>query len=308
MIVASPSYLSLLWFPEDQRNTATAIANVANALGRGVGFFLGPAMVSKADDLPKLLLVEIFFALLPLLCVATFYPSLPPTPPSRAANDELQQLSTEESLSISFRNTYSEAIAALRKPAFAVVVAAGGLEMAIYGGWSGVLPSALSPTFTNTQAGVLGSFNTFAGIAGGLFFALLSDHVRLRRHLVSMVVVLGLASSVLFAIVAAFLPPVSWAALAGVSFPALVALCTLAGLLRGGCDPLFFELSAEAAHPATAATAGGVLTLWYHLVLVAMLSVPAGTLQAAVPVAMAGCMLVSSAMMVPVRIRYTRRE
>ena len=86
------------------------------------------------------------------------------------------------------------------------------------------------------------------------------------------------------------------------------ALCTLAGLLRGGCDPLFFELSAEAAHPATAATAGGVLTLWYHLVLVAMLSVPAGTLQAAVPVAMAGCMLVSSAMMVPVRIRYTRRE
>jgi hypothetical protein len=40
-VVASPAYLSLVWFPARQRNTATSIANVANALGRAVGFYLG---------------------------------------------------------------------------------------------------------------------------------------------------------------------------------------------------------------------------------------------------------------------------
>ena len=34
LVVASPAYLSLVWFPAGQRNTATSIANVANALVR----------------------------------------------------------------------------------------------------------------------------------------------------------------------------------------------------------------------------------------------------------------------------------
>jgi MFS transporter, FLVCR family, disrupted in renal carcinoma protein 2 len=46
LIVASPAVLSRLWFPPAQRNTATSIANTANALGRAVGFFLGPAVVT----------------------------------------------------------------------------------------------------------------------------------------------------------------------------------------------------------------------------------------------------------------------
>lgn len=50
LIVASPAVLSRAWFPPAQRNTATAIANTANALGRAVGFFLGPALVSTASQ------------------------------------------------------------------------------------------------------------------------------------------------------------------------------------------------------------------------------------------------------------------
>jgi hypothetical protein len=52
LVVASPAFLSLTWFPVTQRNTATSIANVANALGRAVGLYLGPAMVPAATNSP----------------------------------------------------------------------------------------------------------------------------------------------------------------------------------------------------------------------------------------------------------------
>ena len=50
LIVASPAVLSRSWFPQEQRNTATSVANTANALGRAVGFFMGPALVSSASQ------------------------------------------------------------------------------------------------------------------------------------------------------------------------------------------------------------------------------------------------------------------
>lgn len=36
-VVISPAYLSLLWFPPRERNTATSIATVSGAVGRGIG-------------------------------------------------------------------------------------------------------------------------------------------------------------------------------------------------------------------------------------------------------------------------------
>jgi len=87
-VVASPALLSLVWFPEGQRNAVTAAANVANALGRGVGFFLGPALVKSTTDMPTLLLLEAVLAALSVVVALLCMPSLPQAPPSRAAREE----------------------------------------------------------------------------------------------------------------------------------------------------------------------------------------------------------------------------
>lgn len=319
LVVASPSYLSLLWFPENSRNTATAIGNVSNAVGRGIGFFLGPAIVTAAADLPTLLYLEVGLAALPLIAVLAYYPASPGEPPSRAAAEEMQlmeqKLSSKSSSSSSSPSSaslgwVSEVWRSLAIPSFLLLAIGGGLEMAAYGGWSGVLTSALTPRFSDSQAGAMGSVNTFAGILGGLAAGLVTDHPRLRHHLKSTVQALAVSSAAFFALLALSVPPFAQASLvSALPFPALAVICAVAGLLRGGTDPLFFELVSEVVHPAgvSPGLAGGVLTFWYHVILCIMLSVPPDFLQHWLMVAMAAFMLLSAVMLVSVKVTYTRR-
>jgi hypothetical protein len=330
LVVASPALLSLHWFPEASRNTATAVGNVASALGRGVGFFLGPALVGAASDLPTLLAVEIGLAALPFIAVWAYYPAAPPVPPSRAAEDAAARM--EERLAAAAEEeegkgggkgagalhtlvtavgvAAAEVSAAFRAPAFLALAVAGGLEMAVYGAWSGVLPTVLSPKFSDGQAGTFGSVNTFAGIAGGVLAGWATDRPSLRRHLKGVIQVLALASAALFTLLALAVPPFEQPALAdGLGFGALLTICGAAGLLRGGTDPLFFELAAEAVAPVGVApgAAGGVLTFWYHAILCGMLLVPPPFLNHWTMAAMAAFMVLSAVGLAPVRVAYTRR-
>jgi len=476
-VVASPALLSLTWFPEGQRNAITAVANVASALGRAVGFFLGPAVATGADSLALLLVVELGLAAVPLLAAVWLLPDAPLAPPSRAARAEARRwdrlerarrraarraelaaaaadAAAEAALAAAaaeaggaalygdaaarrggaegiealtrrleaeaaeddaderrlVREERAEAAAeaaaaaaaaaaasggssgsslnngggggseeeedgpsvsllaaeerrggagatvapraaaprtaappparrgalavadadaaakdatlwgelrrALSSRSFVLLCLAGGLEMAIYGMWSGVLPAVLTAlpggaAFSDVQAGALGSVNTFAGIAGALLAGWASDAPVLRTRLLPLTAALLAASALFFAAVALPLPPLAVAALAPVarSFGSVVALVAVAGLLRGGADPLFFELAAESVAGAgvPAGTAGAVLTFFYHLVLVGLLGLPPAALAAFTLPGMALCLLLSALLLLPVRVAYTRR-
>jgi len=208
---------------------------------------------------------------------------------------------------------------ALATPSFALLCVAGGLEMAIYGMWSGVLPAVLTSlpgaaAYSDAQAGAFGSVNTFAGIVGGLVAGVLTDRVWLRTRLVAVSSGLLLASAAAFGLVALALPPAGplggafFSSLAA-SFPTLLAVCGLAGLLRGGADPLFFELAAESVAPrgVPAGTAGAILTFIYHAVLVALLAAPPAVLELITMPGMSIVLFVAVGLLIPVRIAYTRR-
>ena len=343
LIVASPAYLSLLWFDESRRNVVTAIANTASAAGRAVGFFLGPALVSTAADIPTLLAVECALAVLPLIAVLLYFPVRPLDPPSRAAAAEFERLDVliqrrgsagaasdegpgvslllkqggegeEDSDAIvrrsacaSVRDSAYDVWAVVCSPSFALVALSGGAQMAVFGAWSGTLPTVLSPRFTDAQAGVFGSVCTFAGIAGGLAFGYASDTPALRTSLRGLLICLCLASGALFTLIALALKPIALDALSPtLDFWPLLVLCGFAGLLRGGADPLFFEAAAETAHPHAAGTAGGILTFFYHIVLVGCLSLSPGVMQWSMT-AMGVTLGTSALLLVPVRIRYNRR-
>ena len=370
-VVSSPAYLSLLWFSEHHRNTATAIANVANALGRGVGFFLGPWIVQTADDLVTLLYVEIGLAALPFLAVMFYYPPYPSNPPSRAAEEEMIVMQQKEDsynqgkshsheheishqifgldIPISFvggthyslanhdddtsssknnnqrgccscswitstaSTAWKEIVASIRVPSFLLLAVSGGLEMAVYGLWSGVLPTVLNPPFSDTQAGNFGTVTTFAGILGGLLIGYITDIPFLRYQLKSIIQILSLLSAVAFGILAFSVPPFDSDIQSyfsnSLGYTGLLIMAGVAGLLRGGTDPLYFELSAEvvAKDNVPAGAAGGVLTFWYHIILCIFLSVPPTFLQNWTMISMAVLMVISALFLIPVKVEYTRR-
>lgn len=160
---------------------------------------------------------------------------------------------------------------------------------------------------SNPQCGTLGSVNTFAGIAGGLIAGRVTDWPILNRRLKTLVIACALMAGVFFFLFALALPPYKAPALAHWSFATFLTMCGLAGLFRGATDPLFFELSAELTHPRPAGISGSVLTFFYHLLLVASLSVPSHILNKWTTTIMYSSMALCALLLLPIRPRYVRR-
>ena len=328
LVVASPAVLSLTWFPVRQRNTATSIANVANAIGRAVGLYLGPALVrtvttvsdvsADSTGIKNLLLVNIGVASIPFVCAVSYLPDHPSSPPSAAAMAERARLEEE----IKRGNSFAKLCADIRQClcsnniSLVLLMLSGGLQMAMYGGWSGVLTSALTSAPTNLSmkdAGLLGTLNTLAGVLGGVLTALLCDTPRFNRSLKPIMLLLCALSAVCFGAMALAVPNpfnvimhMPGTADKPISYPWLLALCTAAGFFRGGLDPLYFELVAEEAHPIPAGTGGGVLTFFYHALLCVCLTLPPELLTRWLLVLMAGCMVLSGLLLASSQIRYKR--
>jgi hypothetical protein len=201
-----------------------------------------------------------------------------------------------------------EVVRALASPSFVLLAVAGGTEMAVFGMWSGVLPAAVTAggAYTDTQAGVFGTVVTFAGVAGALAAAAATDVRALRDRIKAVVAGLSVAAAAAFALLAVGVAPFQQL---DYGFAGLVALFALAGALRGGTDPLFFELCAEAGATigVPPGTAGAVLTFGYHALLCVLLLLPPAVLQHWLFVAMAALMLVSAVLLAPAQLAYTRR-
>jgi FLVCR family MFS transporter len=341
LVVASPAYLSLVWFPASQRNTATSIANVANALGRAVGFYLGPAIIDAAvaaeqhqrdsgdgsgsafdgssDDratvtgMNELLLLEILIASVPFVCAVCYMPNAPTAPPSLAAMEERRGHTEWQSCGQGFTKLAADARMCMTQPSLVLLMLGGGLQMAMYGGWSGVLTPALTSSpvsLSMKQAGLLGTLNTLAGMTGGVLTAMLCDTPRFNRSLKQIMTLLCTLSVLCFGVMAMAVPNPFGVILrpggSPLSYGWLALLCTAAGFFRGGLDPLYFELVAEEAHPIPAGTAGGVLTFFYHALLCVCLTLPPAFLTRWLLVLMAGCMVVSGGLLGLANISYKR--
>ena len=84
--------VSELWFPSEERTTATAVASVATYTGAALGFLVGPIMVGKPaamseaiTAMKRLYYLEAFVCLLCFLLVLAYFPNQPKHPPSEAA-------------------------------------------------------------------------------------------------------------------------------------------------------------------------------------------------------------------------------
>eukprot|EP00039_Didymoeca_costata_P022489 m.346798 g.346798 ORF g.346798 m.346798 type:complete len:453 (+) comp30398_c0_seq1:59-1417(+) len=305
-VVASVSQLSLVWFPENERNKATACANVASAAGRAIGFFIGPAMVSSAADMPLFLIVEIVIAAIPVVCIFAYYPSEPKLPPSKAAAELRHKYSCQShGLINSIKMAFEGAGTMLSSFSFVILILSGGLSMGVYGLWSGVLTEVLPSSWSDQLKGDFGLVNTVCSVAGGLFGGFITDLPSLQKRLKSVSIIsMALATALFFGFAANFFP-LHFFHFKGEAL--LFSICATAGFTRGIVDPLYFEMSADIAHPHPASTAGSILTLVYHVVLVISLSIPSGILAKWALTATAFVMLACTLLLTITQMKYPRR-
>lgn len=74
-VLAAPTRYSDLWFTNRGRVAATAVMSLANPLGGALAQLIGPAWVSKASDIPNLVLyvsIIVCIANSPSLLTLTF--------------------------------------------------------------------------------------------------------------------------------------------------------------------------------------------------------------------------------------------
>jgi MFS family permease len=256
IVFAVCSKLSAVWFPDDQRATATGIAYTANALGTTVGFLLGPGVASSADQLPTLLYVHIGIATLPIIGGLIYYRERPEYPPSAVA------LAHREGR---YESSFFRGVkGALVNVSFLLAIIAGGVQAGVSSGWQGVLPQALEYlNYSESQAGWLGFGNSIAGIVGGVMVGPITDMFFQRRRKMLLLLMFGLAIAA-FAWFTLSLPTPFFGALIPSNFWVLMTSLAIAGLFQGGVGPALFELSAELLYPIPEATSGGLLSLIFN--------------------------------------------
>ncbi|ELR12928.1 disrupted in renal carcinoma protein 2 family protein [Acanthamoeba castellanii str. Neff] len=168
IVMALCSKLSAVWFPDNQRATATAIAYTANALGTSIGFLIGPGIAPTPDKLPTLLYVQIGMAALPIIGGIIYYRERPKHPPSAVALAHI-----EGRYESSFFKGMKDSLVNV---SFMLVILAGGIQAGVTNGWQGVLPQALEDLhYTESQAGWLGFGGSIAGIVGGVVIGPIMD-------------------------------------------------------------------------------------------------------------------------------------
>lgn len=177
---AASTALSSIWFPPNQRTTATAVGSVGIYMGLALSFVMGPYIVEDIDKyhatpshpeydaiIEKLThqimrLMYIHFGIsCGLLLLACFtFPHKPPIPPSPTAT----------MTRIGFKKGF---IKLLKNPQFQLVAFAYGLTSGVYAGWCGDLALNLKQSHIDDETSSwLGFWSQIASSLSGITLSL----------------------------------------------------------------------------------------------------------------------------------------
>eukprot|EP00937_MAST-01D_sp_MAST-1D-sp2_P004009 g4009.t1 len=268
LCMGTESRLACMWFAEDERTTATAIAVTSNAVGTTVGFLLGPGIVKTAGDLPTLLFVELAMGAVPFVCALVYLPKRPRHFPSAAAealDDASMAGGAAADPGAPRRPTFLEGLMeTLRNRHYLVLVLAAGIMAGVSAAWQSLFQDILNPIgYSDSTVGYLGFANGLAGNVGSVTVGYLSDTYFRRRFKRSIIWLLGLLllSTLWFTL---SLPAFGQPAVLPRTLGSLFVACILAGVANSSMSPLFYELCAELTYPVSEGTSAGFLALIWN--------------------------------------------
>jgi hypothetical protein len=134
LLFSSPSKLSVQWFPDDERATATAISLMSNGAGIGVAYIVGPMVVNQPSDIDSLLQLMFVISAIPFVFVLIYYPDRPKSFPSALAAQRFSApsgaLSAVPTISFSRGLWYT-----MKNRSFCLVMIAGASLTGAYQAW-----------------------------------------------------------------------------------------------------------------------------------------------------------------------------
>jgi len=276
IVMAAPAALSAAWFPADQRTTATAVSQMANGLGNGVSFLLGPKMVpdhclnmtgentvvisddcnglppSKEDvrqDIWWYMVVLASASTVIFVAMVAYFPSKPSLPPSQSASEGVNRTPFTQSIKELFTNWNA-----------ILCMIALSLSCGVEGAWSGVMAVNFEPLgVDDSHVGFIGALGVGVTAVCGVIVAQFMD--RFRRHIKLTCIIMGAVSTACFTwlmlIVLKVIPFEMWQ----------LYVSTITGITTlYTCMPLFMEYTNEMTYPVPEGIVGGFLTFFYNLV------------------------------------------
>jgi hypothetical protein len=262
--------LSQIWFLENERTTATAIATTANAMGTTIGYLNPQWLTLVPSQIPNLFYFSLVLAFIPLFCALIYLPVQPVHPPSRAAalnredkkvhviaeNQGVEKGNGEKN---GRANWWDKLFNAGSNRSFVCLVVAASVLSGVQSCWGSLFQSILGPAgISSGSVSWIGFGNGCAQNIGAIISGWTVDKFFARRLKSGMI--LGLIG---FLSATAWFTIMMWNSAASnrPSEFALVLALSLSGFFSGSTTPLFYELSAELIYPVKEGVSAGILVM-----------------------------------------------
>ncbi|RAQ42413.1 cell surface receptor/MFS transporter (FLVCR) [Aspergillus flavus] len=224
--LSAPTRYSDLWFSDQGRTSATALATLANPLGAALGQLIDSFWATKPSEVPDMVLYISVIATIAAI-PSFFLPSKPPTPPSAS--------------SATTRTPLLPAIAQLFKTLeFWLILIPFSVYVGFFNSVSSLLNQILAPyAFTETEAGIAGGILIIVGLISSAIVSPITD--RWKHYLITIRILVPIVAVCYIGLI--FAPPSP----AGIA-PAYV-VCALLGASSFALLPVVLEYLVEITYP-----------------------------------------------------------
>ncbi|OJI81145.1 hypothetical protein ASPTUDRAFT_805396 [Aspergillus tubingensis CBS 134.48] len=226
--LSAPTRYSDLWFSDQGRTSATAVATLANPLGAALGELIDSFWATKPSEVPNMVLYISIIATVAAL-PSFFIPSQPPTPPSAS------------SASTNASTPLLPAITQLLKTLeFYLILIPFSIYVGFFNSVSSLLNQILEPySYTETEAGIAGGLLIIVGLIASAIISPLTD--RYKHYLATIRTLVPIVAITYIALI--FAPPSP----AGIA-PSYV-VCSLLGASSFALLPVVLEYLVEITYP-----------------------------------------------------------
>ncbi|OJJ71026.1 hypothetical protein ASPBRDRAFT_675788 [Aspergillus brasiliensis CBS 101740] len=226
--LSAPTRYSDLWFSDQGRTSATAVATLANPLGAALGELIDSFWATKASEVPNMVLYISVIATIAAL-PSFFIPARPPTPPSASS------ASTNASTPLLPAITQL-----LRTLEFYLILIPFSIYVGFFNSVSSLLNQILEPySYTETEAGIAGGLLIIVGLIASAIISPLTD--RYKQYLATIRILVPIVAITYIALI--FAPPSP----AGIA-PSYV-VCSLLGASSFALLPVVLEYLVEITYP-----------------------------------------------------------
>ncbi|RAK97609.1 putative cell surface receptor/MFS transporter (FLVCR) [Aspergillus ibericus CBS 121593] len=228
--LSAPTRYSDLWFSDQGRTSATAVATLANPLGAALGELIDSFWATKPSDVPNMVLYISIIATVAAL-PSFFIPSHPPTPPSASSASASTNPSTPLLPAI------TQLLGTLE---FYLILIPFSVYVGFFNSVSSLLNQILEPySYTETEAGIAGGLLIIVGLIASAIISPLTD--RYKQYLPTIRILVPIVAITYIALI--FAPP------SPVGIAPSYIVCSLLGAASFALLPVVLEYLVEITYP-----------------------------------------------------------